>query len=205
MKVCQIYVGHRRTFWWTEKNHKESLFPVDFAHHRDETSPSFNYYNFQEHPYQFRQNGNTNVRNVLNMWHNRYMAFCSAPEGYDVYVLMRYDISINSPIDLRDFYYDDRVAYIPSDNDHVWGVNDQMIFGTREVIKKYVSINLNHLHLFNTPNEKLYPWFHSESYSTYNLQSQGVDIVRIPQETKIAYDRTTLPSHLLEGSNLLIV
>lgn len=205
MRVCQIYVGHRRTFWWSEKNHKDSLFPIHYVHHRDENSSSFNYHRFETHPYEIKKDTNTVVRNVLNMWHNRYLAFSSAPEGYDLYVLMRYDIEISSPIDFREFSYDDDTIYIPSDNDHGWGVNDHMVFGTWEVIKKYVSINTNHLNIFNSNDENLYPWFHPESYTTKNLLDQGVKIERIRQRTRIVYDKINFPSDLLDDERYLSV
>ena len=185
MKVCQIYSGQRRTFWWTEKNHKDNLYPIEFVYHRDESSPSFNYYDFETHLYHSQVDGNTNVKNVLNMWNNRYLAFTSAPEDYDVYILMRYDIAISDLIDFRNFTYEDNTIYIPCDNDHLWGVNDQMAFGNREAMKKYVSIHTDHLHLFNSNDEELYPWFHPESYLTRNLQRQGVNIIRIPQKSWI--------------------
>lgn len=204
MRVCQIYVGHRRTFWHTEKNHKDSLYPIHYIHHRDETAPSFNYHKFDIHRYHSRVDGNTNVQNVLNMWHNRYLAFATAPEDHDVYVLMRYDIHIREKIDFSDYDYNDNIIYIPSDNDHGWGVNDQMVFGNREVIKKYVSIHTNHAQMFESNDEELFPWFHSESYSTRNLTRQGVNIQRIPQSTTIVYDKSELPVHLQNTSILKI-
>ena len=203
MRVCQIYVGHRRTFWHTEKNHKESLLPVHFVHHRDENSPSFNYHKFDSHYYQSRLDGDTNIQNVLNSWHNRYVAFVTAPEGYDVYLLMRYDTVFSEKIDFRDYAYDDNTIFIPSDNDHGLGVNDQMVFGNREVLKKYVSIHTNHLHMFDSGDELLFPWFHNESYCTRNLQLQNVNIIRTSASTQICYDKTSIPYYLTEEGNLL--
>ena len=205
MKVCQIYVGHRRTFWHTEKNHKYSLLPINYVHHRNERSSSFVYHTFDTHPYQARVDGNTNVQNVLNSWHNRYVAFVTAPEDYDVYVLMRYDIEISDKIDFTKFSYDDNTIYAPSDNDHAWGVNDQLVFGNREVLKKYVSIHTNHLSMFHSDDDKLYPWFHNESYCTRNLLKQGVTIHRIEASTHIVYDVDDLPDEHKENPGLIKV
>ena len=197
MKVCLVKVGHHRTYSYTKKNHEANLFPVSYIHHRNEDSASFNYYTQTEHPYDSRRNADTVVRNVLNMWHNRYLAFATAPEGYDVYVIMRYDITISDLINFEDYEYDDFILYIPSDNDHGQGVNDQMAFGNREAVKKYVSIHTNHLHLFNTIDHNWYSYFHPETYTTRNLVNQNVNIVRVPQKTQIVYDDKDLPLHVM--------
>jgi hypothetical protein len=198
VRVCQIYVGHRRTFWHTQKNHQENLKPIHWVHQRDENSSTFNYYRpgAELHLYHSRLEGDTNVYNVLNSWHNRYVAFSTAPEDYEVYVLMRYDTLVQGVIDFRDYTYSDDVIYVPVGNDHRMGVNDQLVFGNWRVMQKYVSINLNHSQMFHTTDPGLFPWFHNESYCTRNLELQGVQISRVGVTTDICYDRNHIPLHL---------
>jgi hypothetical protein len=179
MRTLKIYSGHIRTFEQNKVNHRECLGHGDEVHYND-IGRDLDFYNGIEWE-QYRANkvGETTPNSSINQWHNMWNAFCLAPKGYHVYIRMRYDIRLTGVVDLNVDLSDNKI-YIPTGHDYHEGYNDQMAFGSYTAIRKYYSVYLYHTALFSEGKR-----FHTEGYLKFTLEKQGVEIIRIPQETQI--------------------
>lgn len=162
-------------------NHAERLTPQpDFVVNYNETGNDLMEYRNDEWNYRANCAPETWPENTVNMWHNMYRAWLKAPEGFDCYVRMRYDIVFDSVIDFTAWPMLPDVVYIPNCSDYRDGVNDQMAFGSYGAMEKYFSVYLNHGKLFDSGL-----MFHSETYLKHNLEMLGVKIRRIPVTNRI--------------------
>ena len=134
-----------------------------------------------KHRYSERMVPENTVCQTLRQWHCGLIGFCLIPQGYDIYVRIRPDISFNGKINFADYDCTGKTIYIPQGNDF-GGINDQFAFGNHEVMKIYYSIYQTHHDLWH--EGKI---FHSEGMQLANLNKHGVNIVRIgsPQVTII--------------------
>lgn len=182
MNVCLIYSGWFRTWEQCRGNHAERLTPAP-AHvvHYNETTP------FEDEPftvdewgYDANKAGENEAWNTMNMWRAMWRAWELAPQGFDVYVRMRYDIIFDGIIDFTQFDYPPNRVYIPDGNDYRDGVNDQMAIGSWEAMHAYHAVYLDHPEHFAAGK-----MFHSESYLKYTLDKRGINIVRIPVRNSI--------------------
>lgn len=118
--------------------------------------------------------------NVLQQWHNNFMAFNIVPENYDVYVRSRGDVMIHGKIDFHKYDYSKKVLYCTTAVD--WGgLNDQFAFGNYEVMKWYYSLYLEYF----KKNGYLVPYYPEHSLLAH-IQEGGIEIVRIKAEHTLA-------------------
>jgi hypothetical protein len=142
-------------FFWT-KDENVNFYPDPFQHHRyhERKAPENTYYQ------------------TMRQWHCGFIGFCLVPQGYDIYVRIRPDITFNAPLDFSKFDCSRKVIYIPQGNDY-GGINDQFAFGNHEVMKIYYSVYQTHHELWHEG-----ALFHSEGMQLANLNKHGVEIVR---------------------------
>ena len=69
----------------------------------------------------------------------------------------------------------ENTIYIPEGNDHVGGINDQIAYGTFDVMKKYNNILLN----VKTLMDNNLSIFHPESLHSANIQYHKIIINRV--------------------------
>jgi hypothetical protein len=186
-KVALIYTGHLRTWDKCKDNHYKNIITGNckLFWHTYEANPgqwyctqiAGEYYKIEPgtHRYDAHRRPETSVANTLNQWHNNFVGFAIVPNYFDVYVRMRADITFSGKIDFDSYDYSGNNIYIPQGHNYYDGVNDQMAFGSYEVMKKYYSVYLHHLEIYQTGKI-----FHTEGYVTENLKRQGVNIVRLP-------------------------
>ncbi len=191
MKIAFIYSGHLRTWEAIQENHEKNLWTDDcelFFHtyEKPEVKREFKFTQIPvefyamdgiSHKFNTRKRPEATVAQSLNQWHNMFVSFCLVPLGFDVYVKTRTDLHLGSKIDFSVDY--NNKIYIPEHNDF-GGINDRFAFGNYETMKKYYSVYVNHLDLWNDGTE-----FHTETMQLANLNRQGVQIVRVPVEEHI--------------------
>jgi hypothetical protein len=186
MKIAILYSGHIRTFEQCFINQQENLLTENSdLYFYTYTNPEVPYKQFIQipgtyydglvHDYDSNKNPITSTDNTLQSWHNLFVGFCLVPVNYDVYVKSRCDIILSGKIDYSQYPMIDNTVYIPLGNDHCGGLNDQLAFGNYMSMKKYYSVYLEHLKMFQDGLT-----FHTEYYVTKNLERKGVNIVRIP-------------------------
>jgi len=192
MKIAILYSGHLRTWERCKINQQDTVFTNDsdlffYTYTKPENTDykqfiqiPGTYYDKVVHGYDSNKNPVTCTDNTLQAWHNLFVGFCLVPNNYDIYVKSRCDIELSRKINYDDYDINDNNIYIPVGNDHCGGVNDQFAFGNYEVMKKYYSVYLNHLKLFQTGLT-----FHTEFYVTENLKYLGVNIIRLNKTTNI--------------------
>jgi hypothetical protein len=127
-----------------------------------------------DHPYVANKNPYSSVDSTLNQWCSIFVGSRLVPNTYDYYIKSRPDIQLSGTIDFSEFDFNDTDIYIPSGNDHWDGKNDQFLFGSYSVMKKYFSIYIEHRNIFDSGVR-----FHPEGFVTENLKRQGVNIVRL--------------------------
>lgn len=186
MTVCLIYSGHLRTWEQCKCNHAEVLRPAP-AHvvHYNETTHDLTPYHRDEWRHYYRGNEypetESQPENTLSMWRGMWNAWQLAPEGFDCYVRIRYDIILEGGgVDFPQWPMENNTVYIPEGNDYREGVNDQFAFGNRQSMEKYYSVFHHHKTHFDAGKP-----FHTESYHKYTLDMLGVNIVRIPITNRI--------------------
>ena len=182
MKAALIYSGYLRTFAECRANHAEMLQGAEiYQYHVNDLLHELHYHKHDpEHPYEANRIPETVTHATLNQWRNNMLAFQLAPKDLDVYVRMRYDITISKPIDLSSYDYADNRIYIPRGNDYRDGINDQFAFGSYKAMAVYFDMYNHHEQLFNKGYQ-----FHTESYLYRHLLDSGIEIIRIEQENKI--------------------
>ena len=192
MRIAVLYAGHLRTWEQCRPDQQEKFWtPETDLYFYTYTKPGntdfkqfvqipCSYYNEKVHDYDSNKNDITRTDNTLQSWHNLFVGFCLVPKGYDIYVKSRCDIKLSARINFNEFAITPHDIYIPKEGDYCGGVNDRFAFGSYEVMKKYYSVYLNHLKLFQAGLT-----FHTEFYVTENLKRQGVDIHRLNLEDTI--------------------
>lgn len=183
MKICLIYSGWLRTYDRCRQNHADNLIipgdvcVVDYNENTADLTPypreMFEHYRENKAP-------ETEPENTMSMWRGMYKAWQGAPNDCACYVRCRYDIIFSGPIRFEDYEMKPDVVYIPTGQDFREGVNDQFAFGSREAMKAYYSVFLDHETHFAAGK-----MFHSESYLKHTLDMRGIQIVRIPQTNTI--------------------
>ncbi len=195
MKIALIYTGYLRTWNRCIQNHHASIWQKD---EENQTEPFFYTYEdpndneygfafknwvkiqesffpdpFKPHPYDVNKAGENQVYQTYAQWLNNLVGFMMAPTDRDVYCRIRPDMKFNSALKFTDYDCSGKKIYIPQGNDF-GGINDQFAFGNREVMKIYYSVFMNHHELFKNGTR-----FHSETMQLANLQSNGVEIIRL--------------------------
>jgi hypothetical protein len=92
---------------------------------------------------------------------------------YDVVVSLRIDLVFNNKFDFNNNNLEDNTIYIPSGNDYCGGINDQVAYGSVEVMKKYNSIFLN---TFDLLEKGVIP--HPESLTSANIDFYKLNVKR---------------------------
>ncbi len=183
MRIATFYAGQKRTWERVKQNQLECIGeshnyfytfePIEDAYQWIPIPQHFYPY-LPDHPYVKNKNPYSSVDSTLNQWHNIFTSFCLVPNDYDLYIKSRCDIELSGKIDFSKYDINDTNIYIPKGNDHYEGVNDQFCFASYSVMKKYVSVYINHRDIFDSGMQ-----FHPEGFATRNLERQGVNIVRL--------------------------
>jgi len=184
MRIAFIYSGGLRSWEKVQDNHKQNLWTDNcdlFFHTYEEPTakrhfhfikiPAEFYPDLPNHKFNTRRRDETSVANVMNQWHNMFIAFCMVPKIFDVYVKVRPDLEFSSKIDFGQYNYENKI-YIPEGNDFS-GINDRFAFGNYETMRKYYSVYVNHNDLWEGGTI-----FHPETMVLANLN--GLEINRIP-------------------------
>lgn len=188
MKKAIIYYGYLRSWENNRPNHEERLWDKE----------SDIYFNTHEEPlgnmkwkklpdqlmrhsvaYDTNRAGETSVINTLNQWRNKKIAFERVKERYDVYAISRPDIIFGAQVTLDIVH--PGVIYIPYNNDHRDGTNDQFAYGDYEAMSYYVSMADKINDYFNDG-----VLFHPETLLKHHLKDREVvrasttnDIIRL--------------------------
>lgn len=192
MRIALNYTGYLRTWEYCKPNHYENIITDEcelFFYTYDFKDPLYkdadNKYHFTripqpfysdpfgEHRYNTRKAPENTAHQTLNQWVNNFVGFCLVPNTFDVVVRIRTDLKFNGRLNFHDYDCSGRTIYIPQGMDF-GGVNDQFAFGNYEVMKAYYSVLLNCGELWKDGTI-----FHSETMQLANLNSQGINIVRI--------------------------
>lgn len=119
----------------------------------------------------------TNLDPMIRHFINKYRVFSmleNYPVNYDVVISLRIDLEIQSPFLLEEL--EENTIYIPEGYDYVInGINDQIAYGKKEVLKKYNMIVTNITALLD--NNWSIP--HPESLTYANIVSQSILIKRV--------------------------
>lgn len=175
MRKIFLYAGQYRTFGECLPNHIEMLGEPDEMHYYN-TSNIPDLFNVEES----RKAPETKPNNVFNNWYNRLKLQPHIKEGA-IHVILRPDVWLNEPIDLQKLSQSESFsnnAYIPTGNDWRDGVNDQLAICGEQAARAYCGLYHWSKVIYNNYPNIL---FHPETYLTYNLQKNGVNIIRIPQ------------------------
>jgi hypothetical protein len=128
----------------------------------------------------------TNLHNMMCHFINKGRVFSLLEEHikkenikYDIVVSLRMDVMYNNKFDYGNL--EDNTIYIPCGSDHYAGINDQVAYGTIEVMKKYNSIFSNIIYLLN----KGLSIPHPESLTHANLLNYKVKIKRVKLSHRI--------------------
>ncbi len=191
-KIALNYTGYLRTWSQCKANHYENIITPEcdlyfYTYtHEDPLYQKFdNKFSFTRIPqafypdpfeprkYDSRKAPENTVNNSLNQWINNFVGFCLIPDSYDIYVRIRPDTKFNGKLNFEDYNYSENNIYIPQGSDF-GGINDQFAFGNHKVMKAYYSVLMNFGDLWHEGT-----LFHSESMQLANLNSQGINIVRL--------------------------
>jgi hypothetical protein len=192
LKIALNYCGYLRTWSQCKPNHYENvitpecdLYFYTYTHENPYHGDKYNKYYFtripqpfhsdpfEPHKFDSRKAPENTVNQTQNQWISNFVGFCLIPNTYDVYVRIRPDIKFNGGLNFKEYDYSGNNIYIPQGSDF-GGVNDQFAFGNYKVMKAYYSVLLNYGDLWHEGT-----LFHSESMQLANLNSQGINIVRI--------------------------
>ena len=127
----------------------------------------------------------TNLDHMIRHFINKYRVFSlleQYPVSYDVVISLRIDLEIQSPFLLDNI--EENTIYIPQGYD--WnGINDQIAYGKKEVMKKYHMIVKNITTLLD--NQWSIP--HPESLTYANIEHQSILIKRVLLEYYIVRNK----------------
>lgn len=188
MKTAIIYSGNLRSWEQNRPNHEERLWREGcdkLFYTYEEPLGNFRWVKPGEQlmrysvAYDTNKAGETSCINTLNQWRNRKAAFEMMSKGYDVYVIARPDIIFGAVVTLDIVH--PGVTYIPYNNDHRDGTNDQFAYGDYEAMSYYVSMAERINDHFNDGC-----LFHPETLLKHHLKERAVvrvsttnDIIRL--------------------------
>jgi hypothetical protein len=92
---------------------------------------------------------------------------------YDIVISLRIDLVFHNSFNLTPLQND--TIYIPSDNDFLDGINDQVAYGSIDVMKKYMNIYEYIIDLL----ERKTTIAHPESLTLANIQFHKINIIRV--------------------------
>ena len=92
---------------------------------------------------------------------------------YDIVISLRIDLVFHNSFNLTPLQND--TIYIPSDNDFLDGINDQVAYGSIDVMKKYMNIYEYIIDLL----ERKITIAHPESLTLANIQFHKINIIRV--------------------------
>lgn len=92
---------------------------------------------------------------------------------YDIVISLRIDLVFHNSFNLISAQSD--TIYIPSDNDFLDGINDQVAYGSIDVMKKYMNIYEYIIDLL----ERKTTIAHPESLTLANIQFHKINIIRV--------------------------
>jgi hypothetical protein len=192
MRIALSYSGYLRTWSQCKPNHYENIITPDcdlyfytYTHEDPLYKEADNKYYFTripqalhdnpfgDHKFNTRKVPENTSHQVLNQWTNNFVGFCLIPNTYDIYVRIRPDLKFNGKLNFADYNCSENNIYIPQGMDF-GGINDQFAFGNHKVMKAYFSVLINAFDLWHNGTI-----FHAEGMQLANLQSQGINIVRI--------------------------
>lgn len=187
MKIAVLYSGFIRSWNQCRHNQEQNLYTPEtdsyfYTYTKPENTPykqfiqipEIYYPHLPNHPYVATKNPYSSVDGSLNNWHNQFVGFCMMQKEYDIYIKSRCDIILSGKINFEHYLIDDKNIYIPYGHDHWNGVNDQLAFGSYNVMKKYFSVYVEHQWIFDSGLQ-----FHPENYVRENLERLGVTINRL--------------------------
>jgi hypothetical protein len=99
----------------------------------------------------------TNIHNMICHFINKQRVFQlleNHNETYDIVVCLRIDLVFNNNFDFSNIV--ENTIYIPNNYDY-GGINDQVAYGTMEVMKKYNYIFKNMIYLLDTEKAIVHP------------------------------------------------
>jgi hypothetical protein len=91
---------------------------------------------------------------------------------YDIVISLRVDIFFNTKIIFQNIQ--ENTIYIPINNDHEGGINDQIAYSNVNVMKKYMNIIHNCIYLLENELSKVHP----ESLNYANIKYENINIHR---------------------------
>lgn len=140
------------------------------------TDNLLNYYKFN-----FNTPSETNIKNVIKHFTNKKRVFelmekysITNKIKYDVVISYRIDIQLISKFDICNPKYN--TIYIPEGQDWRMGINDQIAYGSQNVMKKYCNI-LNNIHIILKYKLSKYG-FHPENLTLANIKYNNIYIYR---------------------------
>lgn len=183
-----IYSGNLRSWEQNRPNHEERLWGND---------SDLLFYTFEEPfgnfkwvkpgkqltayspAYDTNRAGESSVINTLNQWRNRKAAFELVGKDHSAYAIARPDIIFGAVVTLDIVH--PGIIYIPYNNDHRDGTNDQFAYGDYEAMSYYVSMADRINDYFNDG-----VLFHPETLLKHHLKDRAVvrtsatnDIIRV--------------------------
>jgi hypothetical protein len=105
-------------------------------------------------------------------------AYCRDNEvRYDIVMYLRADTVFTSNIHIPNI--EPSYVYVPDGNDYLGGLNDQLAFGTSNIMKEYMDVYSN----IDLIYSKTQIMFHPETYNRLNaITIKDIQVVRFPLE-----------------------
>ena len=128
----------------------------------------------------YEKPGPTNIDNMTRHFINKKRVFAllelyvkNESITYDIIVSLRIDLVFHNSFNLTSAQPD--TIYIPSDNDFIDGINDQVAYGSIDVMKKYMNIYEYIIDLL----ERKITIAHPESLTLANIKFHKINIIRV--------------------------